>query len=392
MLQNIPKEKVLEIVKQGPTYPAKIAKQLGSGGDTMLIGAILSTLISTGEVKVSSLKIGGTPLYYTPDQESKLEDFLDYLNEKDKRTFDLLKEQKILQDSEQDPLTRVSLRGIKDFAKSIEIDVQGQKILFWRFYSVTKDGSISLAKKNVVVAKPVEVTKSVEAEKLVEKPVEKYTAEEIMHKQDHKPTLVIDPKPLIVDKHAEQHLEKHIDTNQQVLETVNKDIPTEKIHEHHEKNEHQEHQKKTEIESTEKHSPPKKHTTKVSTESQDTESKAPKPEKASKPGYDFFSLILNHVAAKKLDVISKEKIKKTEYGLILKNHSTNEYIYCKAKDKSSISEGDLAPALIFAQNKKMPCLFISTGDLTKKAESMITKEFGGMTFEKIVLSGSVNSI
>jgi hypothetical protein len=105
MLQNIPKEKVLEIVKQGPTYPAKIAKQLGSGGDTMLIGAILSTLISTGEVKVSSLKIGGTPLYYTPDQESKLEDFLDYLNEKDKRTFDLLKEQKILQDSEQDPLT-----------------------------------------------------------------------------------------------------------------------------------------------------------------------------------------------------------------------------------------------------------------------------------------------
>jgi hypothetical protein len=52
----------------------------------------------------------------------------------------------------------------------------------------------------------------------------------------------------------------------------------------------------------------------------------------------------------------------------------------------------LAPALIFAQNKKMPCLFISTGDLTKKAESMITKEFGGMTFEKIVLSGSVNSI
>ena len=397
MLQNIPKEKIIEIVKLGPTYPSKIAKQLGSGGDTMLIGAILSTLISTGEVKVSTLKIGGSPLYYAPDQESRLEDFLNYLNEKDKRTFDLLKSEKVLQDSTQEPLTRVSLRAIKDFAKSFEIEHQGQKILFWRFYSVSKEESVSLAKKNVVVAKSVEVTKPAEAEKLAGKSVEKYTDEEAMHKQDHKPTLVIDPKPVIVDKHTEQHVEKHAveihaDASQQILEeNSNKDTPAEKIHEHHEKHEHQEHQKKTETESKDMHSQSKKHTARVPDESSYTELKAPK-SKVSKPEDDFFTLILNHVASKKLDVISKEKIKKTEYDLILKNHSNNEYIYCKAKDKSSISEGDLAPALIFAQNKKMPCLFISTGDLTKKAESMITKEFSGMTFEKIMLSDSVKSI
>ena len=89
--------------------------------------------------------------------------------------------------------------------------------------------------------------------------------------------------------------------------------------------------------------------------------------------------------SKNLDIISKEKIKKTEYDLILKNHEKGEYIYCKAKDKSSINEGDLAPALIFAQNKKMPCLFISTGDLSKSAELTLVREFKGMTFEKIIV-------
>jgi hypothetical protein len=85
----------------------------------------------------------------------------------------------------------------------------------------------------------------------------------------------------------------------------------------------------------------------------------------------------------KLDVISKEKVKKTEYDLVLKNHENNEYIYCKAKDKPTINEGDLAPALIFAQNKKMPCLFLSTGELTKTAGILITREFSGLKFEKI---------
>ena len=75
MLQNIPNEKILEIVRLGPTFPAKVAKALGGGGDTMLIGAILSTLISSGDLKVSTLKVGGSPLYYVPEQESKLKIF-----------------------------------------------------------------------------------------------------------------------------------------------------------------------------------------------------------------------------------------------------------------------------------------------------------------------------
>jgi hypothetical protein len=354
MLQNIPTGKILEIVRQGPTFPAKIAKQLGGGGDTMLIGAILSTLISSGDIKVSTLKVGGTPVYYVPEQESKLEDFLNYLNEKDKKTFRLLKESKVLQDSSQDPLTRVSLRTIKDFAKPFEIDYKGQKVLFWRFYSLSKEDASSLAKKIVSDVNVVGDAKAVE--------VREQASEQ---KQEHQPSLILEPKPVAVEKPAvvQQVLEEHTPTPA---------ASSEKIHEKHSKP-----AMVPKMPKTSKAPKPAK-VPKVP--------KVPKAPKPSKVEYNFFELILNHVASKKLDVISKEKIKKTEYDLVLKNHETNEYIYCKAKDKSVISEADLAPALIFAQNKKMPCLFISTGELTKTASILITREFSGLKFERIVVS------
>jgi len=359
MLQNIPKEKILDIVKLGPTLPTKVAKALGGGGDTMLIGAILSTLISSGDVKVSILKVGGSPLYYVPEQESKLEDFINYLNEKDKKTFRFLKENKVLQDSAQDSLTRVSLRTIKDFAKQFEVDYKSQKVLCWRFYAVPLEEAQTIAKQIITIAKPIEV----------EEP-----AVEVEQQHEHKVSLIIEPKPIV-----EHHEEKHAEIVQQVLEEKAREQANDSLHSEmiHEKHEH--HDKAQ----SEKHTETKIHIPKVS---KVKEPKQPKASKTSKAEYNFYELILNHVASKKLDVISKEKIKKTEYDLVLKNHETNEYIYCKAKDKPTLSEGDLAPAIIFAQNKKMPCLFLSTGVLNKKAELMLGKDFVGLTFEKILVN------
>jgi len=382
MLQNIPTEKIIEIARQGPTFPAKIAKQLGGGGDTMLIGAILSTLISSGDLKVSTLKIGGSPLYYVPEQESKLEDFLSYLNDKDKKTFRLLKENQVLQDSTQDPLTRVSLRTIKDFAKSFEIDFNKQKLVFWRFYSLSREDAVILAKK---IASDV---KSTETEAIVTAPIVQRVEQRIESVQEHKPSLILDPKPVAIERPVV--VEHHVDVVQQVLEEPASSLLTvhsEKVHDKQEQK-HEYHDKpQSEKSQVEKHESPKVHTAKSPKAPKTPKpAKVPKTPKVPKPpkiDYNFFELILNHVVSKRLDVISKEKIKKTEYDLILKNHSNNEYIYCKAKDKPTINEGDLAPALIFAQNKKMPCLFLSTGDLSKTASILITKEFSGVLFEKI---------
>jgi len=366
MLQNIPKEKVLAIVSQGPTFPAKVAKQLIVGGDTVLIGAILSTLVSTGEVKVSTLKIGGSPLYYVPEQESKLEEFIDHLNDKDRKTFKLLKDSKVLQDSEQDPLIRFSLRAIKDFAKPFEISLQGQKVLFWRFYLVSHDEAESLAK---------DIFKKAHIEQPKVEPIQELTPEpQIEPRIEHKPTVIINVEDPASVREVQELLEESTPTAQGIYSLHANEVKHESeqqhehsseqrhvhtMHEHHEVH-HAEHHEKSTVEHHEK------------SKSHQSKEKTPKILKEPKPkvpriGYNFFELILDHVAAMHLDIISKEKIKKTEYDLILKNHDNNEYIYCKAKDKSSISEGDLAPALIFAQSKKMPCLFISTGELTKKA-------------------------
>jgi hypothetical protein len=289
MFQNIPAEKILDVVKQGPTIPVRVAKVVG--GDTMIVGAILSTLISTGDVRVSSLKIGGSPLYYVPAHEARLEEFINYLNDKDQKTFKLLKDQKVLKDSEQDPLIRVSLRTIKDFAKPMEIEMHGQKELFWRYYQEPKDEAIALAKSLVRIPEPV---KAILAEPI--RPAEDISAVQ--------PAVNVS-KPRVIAK----------------------EISASKI--------------------------------------------------------DFLEIVKKHLAEKDLDIISKEKIKKTEYDFVLKNHDTNEYIYCKAKDKKTINEGDLASAFVFAQNKKMPCIFLATGNLTKKAEAMTCKEFSGMKVEKI---------
>jgi hypothetical protein len=325
-LANIPKDKILEIVRFGPTFPSKIAKTLGNGADTMLVGAILSTLISTGDIRVSTVKIGGTPLYYVPEQEFKLEEFITYLNEKDKTTFRLLKEQKVLQDSTQEPLIRVSLRAIKDFAKSFELNYQNKKILFWRFYNLTKEEAETLAKS--IIDASIEEEKTIEQENKI-----RTISNTNINNQSHTPlSEIIKPK-----------IEEIKDEDKENKELVEDKIESKMQHI---------------IKKTEK--------------------------KDKNELKDFYETVKTYITSKNLDIVSREKIKKTEYNLILKNHDTNEYIYCKAKDKKIISEGDLAPALIFAQNKKMTCLFIATGDLSKKAESMIHKDFSAMKFEKII--------
>ncbi|MBW3023174.1 hypothetical protein KY308_03655 [Candidatus Woesearchaeota archaeon] len=120
------------IATKGPILPVQIAKETGS--NTMLAGAMLSSLVSEKKIMISSTKIGGSPVYYLKEQQHRLQELYKYLNEKDKKTFDLLKSSKVLRDSEQDPLTRVSLRAIKDFAIPLNVTLGEKTELFWKWY------------------------------------------------------------------------------------------------------------------------------------------------------------------------------------------------------------------------------------------------------------------
>jgi len=140
------KETILQFVKsRGPIIPNQIKKEVG--GETYLISAVLSELAKDGLIKISYTKIGSSPTYYASGQEFKLQELKKYLNEKDQRTFNLLRQKKVLRDKNQEMLVRVSLRNIKDFAKPLEVKVKGEKEIFWKWYLTPKDEAVDLIKK-----------------------------------------------------------------------------------------------------------------------------------------------------------------------------------------------------------------------------------------------------
>lgn len=171
------REKTLEIVKlKGPLLPVQVAKEIDT--DIMFAGAILSELIANGKIKITSVKIGGSPLYYVDSQEQKLQELVKNLNEKDQKTAELLKEKKVLKDSECDSLQRFSLRQIKDFAKSIQVKEGNEIELFWKWYLVKDEEAEDLVKK--IIGKE---------EKVIEKPVEEKPEEIEKEIEEKKPKI-----------------------------------------------------------------------------------------------------------------------------------------------------------------------------------------------------------
>lgn len=117
----------------GPSLPSKIGKLLNT--DLLLASAHLSDLISQGKVKVSSLKIGGSPLYYMPGQEQQLAQYASgNMNPKDVQVLNSLQEKKLLREAQLPLLDKVALRSLKDFAVPLQVTVDGKKELFWKWH------------------------------------------------------------------------------------------------------------------------------------------------------------------------------------------------------------------------------------------------------------------
>ena len=124
------KEKIISIFKnKGPCLPVDVAKETGLS--ILFASAFLSEFISEKKIKISNMKVGSSPLYFIPGQEKMLENFSEYLKSKEKEAFILLKEKKILKDSEQEPAIRVALRAIKDFA----VPFKKNEEIYWRYFT-----------------------------------------------------------------------------------------------------------------------------------------------------------------------------------------------------------------------------------------------------------------
>jgi hypothetical protein len=322
---NLNKDAVLKIVQmRGPVIPNDIRKEIG--GENLIIGAILSELAGEGKVKVSSTKIGGTPAYYSPGAEIRLQNLIKHLNEKDRQTAELLRQRKILKDSDLTPLMRVSLRNIRDFAKPLEVIVKGQREIYWKWYLIPAQ----------------------EAEQIILKKVKPATKPEIKAPEPIQRRVVEEKKPVAAEPKKEARAEPA------------------RIKEASRERKEEKKEAKPVIE---------------------VQKELGKPaEELEKEKDVFFKKIWEYFKLNDIQIIDYKIIrKKSEIDLTIEVPSrigSQEY-YCKAKSKAKVNDGDLSSAYVQGQSRKLPVIFLTTGEMTKKAKEMLSKDFKGMTVKKI---------
>src|SRR3989338_640776 len=176
------REAILSFIREkGPILPAAVAKHMKM--DLLFASAHVAEMTETGKLKSSALKIGGSPLYFIPGQEPLLENFWENLGEKDKRAFQLLKQEKLVKESDLDPLTRVALKNMRDFSVPLMVTHDNVQEQYWKFHSVSNDEVQQILKSRFEPA-----TEKVEDEKITEeKPKAKAEAKKEPKKDEQRP-------------------------------------------------------------------------------------------------------------------------------------------------------------------------------------------------------------
>lgn len=158
------KQDVMDFIRfNGPSLPAHVGKKINK--NLILTGALLSDLSSEKLIKISSAKIGGSPVYYLSGQEPKLELLYQYLPGREKEAFNLLKEKKVIKDREVGAPIRVALRNLKDFA----IPFQYSNDIYWRWYSLPKEQLEQYLPKPIEIKQEIKIPEVKVQEKLLVK-------------------------------------------------------------------------------------------------------------------------------------------------------------------------------------------------------------------------------
>ena len=337
---------ILHFLRQhGPSLPSKVAKVLNT--QILFASAHLSDLSAQRKVKISSLKIGGSPLYYLPGQEEMLHRFAaGNINPKDVQVLDTLKEKKVLQESALDLLFKVSLRSLKDFAVPLQVTVEGKSELFWKWHLLSMDeaqriiGSILSAipaREKPAVAEPTPVAE-LESSFLIQKQLA--SQQQLVRPEPNVHTAPEKPLPAL-----------------EIPASPSTPIEQKSLGEHTEPPEGKKPARKV-------RKPALKH----------------KEEEFLPLLEDFFKKL--HIHIEQQELIRKN----TEFTFLLKVPSAVGQMtyYCKAKNKARCDEKDLSSAYMEAQIKKLPLLLLYTEEFTIKAQEMLeTGAFENVVVKKI---------
>ncbi len=321
------KDKAVQIVRsRGPVLPVQLTKEIGT--NVIFASAILSELVDTKALRISHTKVGGSPVYYVAGQEAKLQALRDKLNDKQQKAFDMLKQQKILRDSEQEPVIRVSLREIKDFAHQLNVTLESYNEIFWKWYMVS----------------------DAEAEPLIRKKLET-----LIKKQEMKP---------------KDNMQKHLKEIEDSLEKLDSKKEPEKI------SEEKIPVKKIKVKTGKRKAKEK------SVESQATLIEENKIDEKDK----LMVKVAEQFKKDNIQFMTIKQVRKNKdfEGTIKIPSAVGSITYfLKAKDKKKVTDSDLSLLYVQSQMKKMPILFAVTGDLTKKAKDLLTKEFKNIAIKHI---------
>jgi hypothetical protein len=394
------------IQRNGPIVPAQVNKHIGV--DVILASAMLAELASKNKVKISKLKVGGSPLYFLPGQEAQLSRFAHKLNEKDKRTHDLLEANKVLEEAQLDPLVRVSLRQIPDFAVPLLINHEGKERLFWKYFTVPDEEAEAIIKQKLGIT---EKNPQEEAEQSKEQSKEQPKGKETT------PVLNEELRAQIKEelrRELEETRKKQEEASEQnaragfVAVESSKEVARQTIEKQEQTKDdlsNETSSKDGQEVSTPKETPTITRTSSTQTEpaqttqeslkgtSKGTSNTAQKKltedlceELFEEPEDEFYKTIKNYFSKHNIKIIEAKVIRKNsdiDLIILLPTAMGEVKYYCKAKAKKKVNDGDLSSAYIQAQIRKMPVLFITTGEVTKKGIDLAQKEFTTMIIKQI---------
>ena len=373
------REKVLYLVRtKGPLLPVQINKELNT--NVLFASAMLSELVDNKQLRLTYLKIGGSPLYYAPGQESKLQQYAKHLPEKELRAYELLQEKKVLRDKDQTPLVRATLREIKDYSVLLEVTSDGRIDLFWKWYLLPSE----------------------EAEQLIRVWFEQQAAAPL---PDAPPSYAAPPQQLQEPLHQLQQppslipsqVEERIGTESSLESPATRLQPwkEENVKEKSKEREREDQRTKT---VQEKVAGREEYKEKIREEQKEkknipdlSESTAEKPDME---GLLFDTSVRDKFLKKVKQFCDKQEIKIVDYKILRKEADIELSIlipsnvgllhyFCKAKNKQRCNEGDVSTAYITSKARNLPVLFLTSGEITKKAEDLARREFKTMTIKKV---------
>ena len=402
----IDKERILGYIRRnGPVIPAQISKEINQ--NILMSSAVLSEMVSTKELRVSGLKIGGSPLYYLEGQEPQLINFAGKMNPRDKPAFEMLKDRKVLRDSFLPPPLRVSLRALKDFAVPLQVTLNDKKEIFWKWFLLpNSDAELSI--KDILG-----ITAAQEKEK------EDRRLEELRRQEQ-------ESKDALAKAAA--------DSEAQSAKAPVKEVAK---HVHHEKDKAHPREEKQEtvadsaadavVLASGSNGPPADSSVQEHLQSAESsgisgqETVADATASAQAPqlsaGHDgsvalaasgekhilrkkqvlrpkdikdkFMKVVDDFFAKNSIEVISTEFVKKGEVNCIISIPTVIGKIeyFVKIKSKKTINDTDLNHAYLEGKDRNVNTLFLTNGDLTNKVKDLLNTRYKSLIYRKLSSNG-----